>query len=316
MTLVTTDTTKREQQHRRVQPDLGLVRNRVEWHERKDRLQPGSGQYRAQDPGGERNQQAFDQQLTEETRAAGPECCPNRHFLLAGDRLRQHQVRDVGARNQEQQADGAEHDPQVLSDAAWEGLFEGQQADTPVVREHGGLALLQVRDNRPEISRRVCLADIRLQPSEQVHVSHALDDLTTAQDDRKIDISASPHEAFRHDADDGAELTVQPEAAADDRAVAAELTLPESITKHGDWRRTRGDIVRPKGPSDERRHAHDLERIRRAVIASEPLRLGAVGPQDVADRGGDDTVENAGTLCDLEKLIGGVTCAPARLAGH
>ncbi len=128
------------------------------------------------------------------------------------------------------------------------------------------------------------------------------------QHDRQIDVRAAPHEPLRHDADDAPDATVQPQLRADDLRVAAELTLPEAIPEHDDRFGIRRDVGRREVASDERRHAHHLERVRRAVVAANALGLGTVRPQHVADGGCDRALEDRVALGDLEELVG--RCSP------
>ena len=216
---------------------------------------------------------------------------------------RQQQIRDVRAGDQQQQADRAEQHPDVAGDPARERLLEGQQADAPLIRELGRLPLLQVRDDRRQIRFGLRIGHARLQPSEQVDVAHAFDDPAALERDRHVDVRAAPHEALRHDADHGAHGVVQPKLAAEHVRVAAELALPESIAQHHDRLRAGARIVGRRRPPDERRHAHHVERVERAVVAAQPLRIAVAGPQHVADGRGDDPLEDGVSLGDLDELI-------------
>ena len=155
-----------------------------------------------------------------------------------------------------------------------------------------------------------------LQPPEQVHVPDPFDEGPAREGDRQVDIGASPHEPLRHHPDDGADLVVEAELPADHGGVAAELPLPEPVAEDGDRRRIRPAVVGEVGPSEERRHAHDEERVRRAVVAAQALRVALAGPQDVGDRGRDRPFEDRVPFGDLEELVGAVAeaaSAPARV---
>ena len=125
--------------------------------------------------------------------------------------------------------------PRCPADAARERLLERQQADAPLVRELRRLALLQVRDDRPRDPpppappltpgfSRPSRCTLRT-PSTTSPRSNA---------DRQIDVGAAPHEALRHHADDRADCVVEPELAAEDARIAAELPLPEPVAQHDD----------------------------------------------------------------------------------
>src|SRR5215218_3115547 len=111
-------------------------------------------------------------------------------------------------------------------------------------------------------------ADVRLQPAEKMHVAYALDDLAAFERNRQIDVSATPHEALRHDADDRAADVVEPQLAAEDVWIPAELPLPEAIAQHGDRRRAGPGVGCRRSPSDQRRDTHHVERVEGAVIAA------------------------------------------------
>ncbi|MDO8678006.1 MAG: hypothetical protein Q7R30_05510 [Acidobacteriota bacterium] len=66
-------------------------------------------------------------------------------------------------------------------------------------------------------------------------------------------------EARRHHADDLIDLIVQPDLAADDRGVAAELLEPRAVTEDDDRRRACDVILGPEHPSEVGCRAHHLE---------------------------------------------------------
>src|SRR6185437_6755068 len=96
---------------------------------------------------------------------------------------------------------------------------------------------------------------------------------TALERDRNVDIRAAPHEALRHDADHRAHDVVEAHLVAEDVRIPAELPLPETVSKDYDRRRARTRIVRVGRAADERRHAHDVERVERAMVAAQPLRI-------------------------------------------
>ena len=303
MTLVSRRHEQGKHEHRRVQQYLGFVGDRPWRHEREQRRETDVGERGAQRSSSERENQAFREQLPDETAPACAERDAHRHFALPDSGPRQQQVRDVGARDQQQQGDGAEEHPDVARDRARERLLEGQQADAPLLGELRGLALPQVSDDRPEIGLRLRVADAGLQTSEQVHVPHALDDLAPLQRDRQIDVRAPPHESLRHHADHRAGRVVEPELAAEDAGIPVELPLPESIAEDDDRLGAGSRVVGGRGAPDERRHAHDVEGVERAVVPPQPLRLAVPDPQHVADRRRDHALEDSVPLRDLQELI-------------
>jgi len=161
----------------------------------------------------------------------------------------------------------------------------------------------------------VRVGDVRLQATEQVHAADALVGGVAAEGDRDVDVGAAPHEALRHHADDGALRPVEPQRAPDDVGVAGEARVPEPIAEDDDGGGRTLDITRGERATDERRHAHHLEGIGRPVVAAQAVRLGAVHPQHVADRRGDDALEDGVPFGDLEELIDRVTGPAEGLTG-
>ena len=234
---------QREQQHGHVDGDLGLVGDRIRRHERQDDSQRTVGERRAGHAARHRQKHALGQQLPHQTPAAAAERGAHRHLPLPARGSREQQVRDIGARNQQQQADRAKEDPQVLADAARKCLFERQQPDPPHLRVLQRCPQREILDDRLEVGRRLRLGHARLQPSEQVDVPDALDDASTLERDREVDVGPTPHESLRHDPDNGPHRAVQPQLTPDDARVAAELTLPESVAEYDDRRGVRSSIV-------------------------------------------------------------------------
>ncbi len=83
---------------------LVLRRNR-----RRQPLQTDVGDRDAERRGGQRNQHALGEQLPDDAAASGAERGANRDLALTHRRARQQQVGDVGARDQQHQADRAHH---------------------------------------------------------------------------------------------------------------------------------------------------------------------------------------------------------------
>ena len=166
-----------------------------------------------------------------------------------------------------------------------------------------GYARLQVRDDRHQVRFGLGVGDAGLAPAEQVDVPHALDDLAALQRDRQVDVGAAPHEPLRHHADHRADVAVQPQLAAEHVRIAVELALPEPVAEDHHRLGARRRVGGVRRAAEERRHAHDVERVEGPVVAAQPLRVAVAEPQHVADRGGDDPFEDPAALRDLEELI-------------
>ena len=295
-----------ESQHGPVEGDLGLVRNRVGRNEGEDRRKPRVGQRGADHRRHQRQEQALGQKLPHEPRAARAERRSHAHLPLPDAGSRQHQIRDVHARDQQKDRDGAEQDPHVPLDPARERLREGQNPNAKVVRKLGWFARLEIRDDRPEIGFRLRVGDARFQPPQQMDGSHALDPASPLEDDGDINVGAAPHESLGHDADHRAAGVVQLQLATQHVRVAGKLALPEPIAEDDHRRCARPGVFGGRRPAEQRRHAHHVERIEGAVVAAQPLRVALADPEHVADRRRDDTgcsAEDRVPLGELDELI-------------
>ena len=176
---------EREDQHRPVQRDFRFVRDGTRRHQRENRRQAGIGEQHADDAGGERQDQALGEQLPNQSASAGAQRGADRHLALTRRRLRQQQVRHVGAGDQRAAARPRRTAPRCHRVMPLrKRLCERQQTDAPFFGKLLRLAFLQVRDDRvagrPPPARR----HTGLQPSEQVHAADAFDRLAALERDR------------------------------------------------------------------------------------------------------------------------------------
>ncbi|MGC4049435.1 MAG: hypothetical protein QM757_07985 [Paludibaculum sp.] len=112
-------------------------------------------------------------------------------------------------------------------------------------------------------------------------------------------------------------LLIEAEFAAEDAAgVAAKLPLPEFVAEDDDGFRGLGLVRGESGAADERRDAHDFERIHGAVIAAQAFRLAGAFHRDVGPGGGDDAAEDRVLLGDLDEAVDLILAAVAGRAGR
>ena len=105
---------EREQEDPRVwrggKGELGLLRGR----EKDETAGSPIGEHEAESAAGERQQQAFDQELFHDSRTARAEREPERHLLLAARRFRDEEVGHVGAGDEEHEPDQDHEHPKGL----------------------------------------------------------------------------------------------------------------------------------------------------------------------------------------------------------
>ena len=100
-----------EQQHRGVDADLIEARD-LAAAEGREGLGPVPGEHQPGGSTGESQQNAFGEQLTEQAHARSAEGGAQRDLLDAPGGASQHQVGDIGAGDQQNEADGAEQNPE------------------------------------------------------------------------------------------------------------------------------------------------------------------------------------------------------------
>ncbi len=302
---------QRESQYRQVDGDLGLVGNRIRRHEREDDVQRAVGERRSDDGTGDGEDDALGEELSHEPPAATAKCRAHGHLALPARGSRQQQVRDVGARDQQQQAHGAKEHPEIVADAARKRLFEGQEAHAPRFREARRRGLNEILDDRFEIRLGLRLVDPGLEPPEHVHVPDAFDGASSFERHRQVNVRAAPHESLRHDADDRPHLVVESKLPSDNAGIAAELPLPELVAQHCHRRRISPAIVRDVVAAVQCRNAHHEKRVRAAVVAAQALRIAFPGPQHVGDGRRDHALEDRAAVGELQVFIGVVVGAVA-----
>ncbi len=100
-----------EQHHARVHLDAVGARQGTR-RERAKRMRARPREQQADAAGEERQCQTLGQHLPRQPRRPGAERRPQRELVAPLDRARQHQVGDVGARNQDHERDRPEEEPQ------------------------------------------------------------------------------------------------------------------------------------------------------------------------------------------------------------
>ena len=103
--------TDREGEHGAVDRDVGQARQ-VGWLQAAQSLHGDEGQHQSATRAKRGQHEALGQQLHRDAAAAGAERDAHRELVLPRERARQHQVGHVGARNEQDEADGPEQNPQ------------------------------------------------------------------------------------------------------------------------------------------------------------------------------------------------------------
>src|ERR1700722_4976954 len=105
--------------------------------------------------------------------------------------------------------------------------------------------------------------------------------LSTMKDIGEVDVRTAPHESLRHDSDYSSHLSVEFQLAAEHSGVSAKLLLPELVAKNGHRLRALDSVRYCSAPADQRQYAHHVERIHRAMITAQALRVAVACPDHV-----------------------------------
>jgi hypothetical protein len=250
-----------EQQHLRVQPEISPERrlpgkrsaNHDHAHLRDDRAD-GSRD--------ERQHDGFDDELAGDGRARRAQGNANCDLFRSVRRAGQQQVRDVGARDEKDQADGAEHRVEQPNGAHGNGGANEwlHHADNSFVRFE--MFPFDAFRDPHQFSIRLLIAHAVTQPPDAIHVrSGPPRERGGIQAQRYPDPRiARIAESLGHHSDHGRRLSVHPDGATEDVRVAGVSVAPERIGQNGDELTTRDFIVGAKRSSEHRTNVREIHR--------------------------------------------------------
>ena len=89
--------------------------------------EPAIGEGHSQNAAGEREHQTLDQHFPRDVPSSGAQCRPHRKFVSPAFGSHQHEIGDVGTRDQQHHADCRHQDPQDVPDAAYDLIFQRLQ---------------------------------------------------------------------------------------------------------------------------------------------------------------------------------------------
>ncbi len=236
--------------------------------------------------------QALGDQLPDDAAAAGAECGACRQLRLALPAARQDEVRDVGARDQQQERHRAEQQEHRRARDHAERRGDRLGEHPPRLFE-GGILRVEPFLDGAQFLVRALEGGLRRQPSEdggpvtgacgaprarRQHGRH--EEAVVAEQPRLA--RQHPHDRPRH--------VVEHQRAAEDARVAAEARLPELLGEHHHvGRPARPILLGQEAAPEPRRHAQHLQELVRHLHAGEPLGA-AVVAQVVGDRIGQHDV--------------------------
>ena len=224
-----------EQHDRHVQADIRFRRQGKRRHHRHDDLEEHPREPDAQRSANTGQHEALRQQLAEDLGRRRAERRPHRDLALTRGSARQEQVGDVGARDQENERDGAEQQPQATNRLLAEKVvLERLDARAP--------AFVRRRIRRRDVARDhvhvgVCLGQRHpvLEPAEHQQKVKVVVDLFGRERQRHVEsVLHAIARAWRDDPDNDIGLAVQPDRPSDNLAIGAEPFLPQLVAQNDD----------------------------------------------------------------------------------
>ncbi len=182
-------------------------------------------------------------------------------------RTREHQPGDIGARDQQQDTNGAEERPDGLARRS-NDVIQKRRDDNGVADEWRGPLAIQVLGNCREVRGRFARCHAVLEAANEVQDADIGQNVGLprlarggqARRQRRPQLRpARVVEARRHDADDFLHLLIEPERAADDGRVAAETPDPCAVAQHHHARPVRHIVFGTQRPSKKRRRSERVE---------------------------------------------------------
>ena len=216
----------------------------------------------ADDAAGGGEQQALDQQLPHDAPARRAHRVAHRDLARPCRRARQQQVGDVGAGDQQDEADrahqGQEHDADRAGVEAFVERLDDADGELLVA---GRMSRGQALDDAVELGPRLRGGDAGLQAREHGEVADvAAAALLRRRDRRHPQLGVGRElDAGRHHADHRGRLAVDADRQAEHAAIAAVARLPQRVAEDHHALGARLVVAAPEAAAEEHRLAQDVE---------------------------------------------------------
>ena len=303
-----------ESEHRDVQPDDRLARDRAFGDERGDGFRPAVRKQAAESGAARREQHAFDQQLADDAPSAGAEGDANRHLSLARGRSREQHVGNVAARDEEEQSDRR-------SQCVQRGFELADDAVDPADGVHGELLRIVVGVDlgqavRDDVHVRGGLLErhARFEPRLEHEVAAADVGIGAIQPDGPPEVRRQLGEPPRHDADERGWSAVEDEGLSQYFRIPVVLFQPHLVGHHEDGWRARSGIGRCECATEDRRNAEKREHVGGDDAALVELGALAGRQQHILAGAADDLFEDLVLLLIVEELGNLKGAAASRLS--
>jgi hypothetical protein len=257
-------------QHEREREDGNVDRNAVQPRQIRRRQRDEQGQTLEREEhthraARDRQEQRFGEELTDKPTARRAERAAHRELALAQGEPREHQVRDVRARDEQQKPDCAEQDQQRRSRFARDRFLKGddESITEEVVALLARFVMNATRDR----------ADVAIRLLDGHAVTQARDRPVVVRRPARIpaaEIGRHPELDFRRKVESGRQHADHREARAVDlqvnlREIArrSEVLTPVSVADEHSGRGALGPVLGHETATDDRPHAEHLEKVGR-----------------------------------------------------
>ena len=168
-----------------------------------------------------------------------------------GRRAREEQIPDVGARDEQDEQDGAEEHERGVAQAGGHDRRPRPRLEPPsfVFAKLPPELLIDAAGDRRQLRVGLLQAGPRLEPRQHRELADVARHPRWVAAPRNPQIRPEQKQAGRHHADDRRGLTADPDRAADDLAIPAEAALPDAMADDRDRWPVRGQLVRPESPA-------------------------------------------------------------------
>ncbi len=254
---------------------------------------------------GQREQDAFGQQLADDAAAPRADRRTNGNFTLTSRRAGEQQVGDVCACNQQHQRNRAQQDPECGADVGDEFFLQQPRAKRAVVVDGGRILLLVLgcREFQPGVG--LIERHAGLESSCGLKVVALVGRLRVYLE-RDVQLGLRTElaevESGSDDADDDVRFATELDGLAQNLLVGIEATHPQRVTHQRDMRLVRPIFGRGERPSHHDGHTEELEVLCRHLFGSQLFRQpGASEIDDVGSVGGD-VLDDVGLAAPVSEL--------------
>ena len=250
---------RRTRQSRPTAAPFSPMRGRSAGRDGEQRAHAGVAEDEAEDAAGEREDDAFGEQLADDAGAAGAHGGADGEFTLAAGGADEEEIGDVGAGDEQDEADGSEEDEERGARVADDGVAERLDAEAVFGSHAVRVVAAELVGGEFELGVGLGEGNAGLEAAGGEKVVALVGAVG-------VDLEGEPDvgfgigdEGFSEDADDGVGLVAEREGGADDVGVAAEFALPEAVADDDDFAAVRGVFLRREGAAEHDGRAEEAE---------------------------------------------------------